>query len=80
MPRTRWTGRTRRVEIEDEAGQTLRPPMGHTWAARRARPVVKVRGTGGGRVSIAAVACYRLGDRLHLYHQLRVHRRRNGEP
>jgi hypothetical protein len=70
----------RRIEIEDEAGQTLRPPKGHTRAARRTRPVAKVRGTGGGRVGIIAVARYRLGDRLHLYHQLRVHRRRNGEP
>ena len=42
--------------------------------------MVKVRGTGGGRVSIAGVACYRPGDRPHLYYQLRVHRRRKGEP
>ena len=41
---------------------------------------MKVRGAGGGRVSIAGVACYRPGDRPHLYYQLRVHRRRKGEP
>jgi hypothetical protein len=41
--------------------------------------VVKVRGAGGGRVSIAGVACYRPGDRPHLYYQLRVYRRRKGE-
>jgi len=33
--------------LTDEAGQGLRPPKGRTWAPRRARPVVKVRGTGG---------------------------------
>jgi len=66
--------------FEDEAGQGLRPPKGRTWAPRGARPVVKVRGAGGGRVSIAGVACYRPGDRPHLFYRLRVHRRRKGEP
>ena len=56
--------------FEDEAGQGLRPPKGRTWAPRGARPVVKVRGTGGGRVSIAGVACYRPGDRPHLFYRL----------
>ena len=41
--------------------------------------MVKVRGTAGGRVSIAGVACYRPGDRPHLFYQLRVYRRRKGE-
>ena len=45
--------------FEDEAGQGLRPPKGRTWARRGARPVVRARGAGGGRVSIAGVACYR---------------------
>ena len=66
--------------FEDEAGQGLRPPKGRTWAPCGARPVVKVRGAGGGRVSIAGVACYRPGDRPHLFYKLRVHRRRKGEP
>ncbi len=39
--------------FEDEAGLGLRPPKGGTWDPRGARPVVKVRGAGGGRVSIA---------------------------
>jgi hypothetical protein len=42
--------------------------------------VVRVRGAGGGRVSIAGVVCYRPGDRPHLFYQLRVYRRRKGEP
>jgi len=41
--------------------------------------VVRVRGAGGGRVSIAGVVCYRPGDRPHLFYQLRVYRRRKGE-
>ena len=41
---------------------------------------MKVRGAGGGRVSIAGVTCYRPGDRPHFYYQLRVCRRRKGEP
>jgi hypothetical protein len=66
--------------FEDEAGQGLSPPKGRTWAPRGARPVVKVRGAGGGRVSIAGVACYRPGDRPHLFYQLRACHRRKGEP
>jgi putative transposase len=38
--------------------------------------VVRVRGAGGGRVSIAGVACYRPGDRPHLFYTLLVYRRR----
>jgi transposase len=41
---------------------------------------VRVRGAGGGRVSIAGVVCYRPGDRPHLFYQLRAYRRRKGEP
>ena len=65
--------------FEDEAGQGLRPPKGRTRAPRGARPVVRVRGAGGGRVSIAGVACYRPGDRPHLFYHLLVYRRRKGE-
>jgi transposase len=41
--------------------------------------VVRVRGAGGGRVSIAGVACYRPGDRPHLFYHLLAYRRRKGE-
>jgi DDE superfamily endonuclease len=67
------------VCFEDEAGQGLRPPKGRTWAPRGARPIVRVRGAGRGRVSIAGVACYRPGDRPHLFYTLLVYRRRKGE-
>jgi transposase len=41
--------------------------------------VVRVRGGGNGKVSIAGVACYRPGDRPHVFYKLRVCRRRKGE-
>jgi hypothetical protein len=41
--------------------------------------VVRVRGAGGGRVSIAGVACYRPGDRPHLFYALLTYRRRKNE-
>ena len=65
--------------FEDETGQGLSPPKGRTWAPHGARPLVRVRGAGGGRVSIAGVARYRPGDRPRLFYQLRVYRRRKGE-
>jgi hypothetical protein len=43
-------------------------------------PGCAARAAGGGRVSIAGVACYRPGDRPHLFCQLRACRRRTGEP
>ena len=68
------------VCVEDGAGQGLRPPKGRTWAPLGSRPVMKVRGAGRGRVSIAGVVCYRPGDRPHLFCKLRACRRRKGEP
>ena len=65
--------------FEDEAGQGLRPPKGRTWAPRGARPLVKVRGKGGGGVSIAGVACYRPGDRPHFFYRMRFTAGRKGE-
>ena len=77
MTRDKWAARDLGAFIcfEDEAGQGLRPPKGRTWARRGARPVVKVCGAGGGRISIAGVACYR----PHLFYQLRAYRRRKGK-
>jgi hypothetical protein len=57
-----------------DLGPARRPP-----ARRGARPVVRVRGAGGGRVSIAGVVCYRPGERPHLFYLLRVFRHRKGE-
>jgi len=66
--------------FEDETGQGLRPPKGRTWARRGARPVVRVRGRGSGRVNVAGVVCFRQGDRAHLFYRLHVYHGRKGEP
>lgn len=66
--------------FEDEAGQGLRPPKGRTWAPAGARPVVRVRGRGSGRVNMAGVVAYRDGERPHLFYRLHVYHGRKGEP
>jgi hypothetical protein len=42
--------------------------------------VVTVRGKGSGRVNMAGVVAYRLGERPHLFYSLHVYRGRKGEP
>src|SRR3954470_15997786 len=66
------------IVFEDEAGATLRPPKARTWAARGHTPQIAVSGRGG-RVSMAALVCYRPGHRSRLFYRLLVHRRRRGE-
>src|SRR3954447_24679221 len=50
------------------------PPLGR----RGHPPQVGVSGRGG-RVSMAALVCYRPGCRARLFYRIRVHRRRRGE-
>jgi transposase len=66
--------------FEDESGQGLSPPRGRTWAERGARPVVRVRGRGRGRVNVAGVACFREGHRSHFFYRLHVYHGRKNEP
>ncbi len=66
------------IVFEDEAGATLRPPKARTWASRGHTPVVAVSGQGG-RVSMAALVCYRPRHRGRLFYRILVHRRRTGE-
>jgi len=65
--------------FEDETGQSLRPPKGHTWAPRGQTPVMRVRGGNRGRASVAGVVCYRPGHRPHLLYRLHLSRGRKGE-
>jgi hypothetical protein len=58
----------------------MRPPKGHTWAPRGARPVVRVRGRNRGRVNIAGVVCYRVGHRSRFFYTLHIWHGRRGEP
>jgi DDE superfamily endonuclease len=66
------------IVFEDEAGAALRPPKARTWAPGGRTPVVAVSGKGG-RVSLAALVCYRPGHRGRLFSRVLVHRRRTGE-
>jgi hypothetical protein len=57
----------------------MRPPRSRTWGRRGITPVVRVRGGGTGRVSVAGLACYRPGDRSRLIYRLHRYRGRKGE-
>jgi hypothetical protein len=67
------------IVFEDECGQSLRPPWSRTWGRRGITPVIRVRGGGTGRVSVAGLACYRPGDRSRLIYRLHCYRGRKGE-
>ncbi|GGL58321.1 putative transposase [Planomonospora parontospora subsp. antibiotica] len=68
------------VCFEDESGQGLRPPRARSRGRRGCTPVVRVRGGGWGRISIAALTCYRPGCRSRLIYRLHLWRGRDGEP
>nr|WP_235619386.1 transposase [Embleya scabrispora] len=57
----------------------MTPPHARTWGRRGSTPVVRVRGGSRGRVSIAALACYKPGERPRLIYRPRLHTRRKGE-
>ena len=44
------------IVFEDECGQSMRPPRSRTWGRRGVTPVIRVRGGGTGRVSVAGLA------------------------
>ena len=57
----------------------MRPPRSATWGRRGITPVIRVRGGGTGRVSVAGLACYRPGDRSRLIYRLHCYCARKGE-
>ncbi|MFC5885118.1 transposase [Kitasatospora sp. CM 4170] len=57
----------------------MRPPRARTWGRIGCTTVVRVRGRGSGRVSIAGMACYKAGHRSRMIYGFRVHRGRKGE-
>ena len=67
------------IVFEDECGQSMRPPRSATWGRRGITPVIRVRGGGTGRVSVAGLACYRPGHRSRLIYRLHRYRGRKGE-
>ncbi|MGW3365836.1 IS630 family transposase [Streptosporangium canum] len=75
-PRRTWNAW---VCFEDECGRTLRAPIARTWAPRGATPVAHVPGRRAGRISVAALTCYRPGERSRLLYRVHVYRRRKDE-
>lgn len=64
------------IVFVDEAGQSMTPPRARTWGRIGQTPVVRVRGRGSGRVSMAGMTCYR-----HLAHCVpAAHLRTGPEP
>nr|WP_085998133.1 transposase [Nocardia tenerifensis] len=61
--------------FEDEAGFSMTPPTARTWAPRGRTPLVRVRGRTTRRVSIAALTCYKPGQRSRLIWRPHRHNR-----
>lgn len=68
------------ILFEDEAGQSMTPPRARTWGRIGQTPVVRVRGRGSGRVSMAGMTCYKPGERSRLIYAVREYRGRKDEP
>lgn len=52
--------------FEDETGFSMTPPTARTWARRGHTPIIRVRGRSQRRFSIAALTCYKEGERSRL--------------
>ncbi|MGW5259318.1 IS630 family transposase, partial [Streptomyces sp. NPDC004012] len=59
--------------FEDEAGFSMTPPTARTWARRGRTPVIRVRGRSQRRFSVAALACYKHGERSRLIYRPKRH-------
>ncbi|MGX1548296.1 IS630 family transposase [Streptomyces adustus] len=68
------------IVFEDEAGQSMTPPRARTWGRIGQTPVVRVRGRGSGRVSMAGMTCYKSGERSRLIYSIREYRGCKDEP
>ncbi|MEU7190466.1 transposase [Streptomyces sp. NPDC045369] len=53
----------------------MTPPTRRTWARRGHTPVIRVRGRTQRRFSVAALACYKAGERSRLIFRPRLHGR-----
>ncbi len=52
----------------------MTPPTARTWSRRGMTPVVRVRGRSRRRISIAALTCYKPGERSRLIYRPIIHR------
>ncbi|WP_406192096.1 transposase [Kitasatospora sp. NBC_01560] len=57
----------------------MRPPRARTWGKVGRTPEVRVRGRGGGRVSMAELSCFKSGRRSRMFYSFHVYRGRKGE-
>ncbi|MGX1560284.1 hypothetical protein [Streptomyces sp. NPDC055506] len=55
--------------FEGEAGFSMTPPATRTWSRRGHTPVIRVRGRSRRRLSVAALACYKAGERSRLIYR-----------
>lgn len=62
------------VCFEDEAGFSMTPPVTRTWSRRGRTPVIRVRGRSRSRISIAALACFKPGERSRLIYRPKSHK------
>ncbi|MFJ5548583.1 transposase [Streptomyces sp. NPDC093225] len=51
----------------------MTPPTSRTWSRRGTTPVIRVRGRSQRRFSIAALCCYKPGERSHLIYRPKRH-------
>ncbi|MFJ1803986.1 transposase [Streptomyces sp. NPDC088180] len=58
----------------------MTPPRARSWGRKGSTPVVRVRGRGSGRVSMAGLTCYKPGKRSRMFYSVREYRGRKGEP
>ncbi|MEV4440261.1 transposase [Streptomyces sp. NPDC049577] len=56
----------------------MTPPTARTWARRGHTPVIRVRGRTTRCLSVAALACYKTGERSRLVYRPRRHSSRKG--
>ncbi|AVH54596.1 IS630 family transposase [Streptomyces dengpaensis] len=61
------------IVFEDEAGFAMTPPRARTWGRPGQTPIVTVRGRSRRRISVAAMCCYRPGERSRLIYRPRFH-------
>ncbi|MGW7346779.1 IS630 family transposase [Streptomyces sp. NPDC054854] len=61
------------IVFEDEAGFSMTPPRARTWGRRGHTPVIRVRGRSRRRTSVAALCCYKPGEKSRLIHRPRSH-------
>jgi hypothetical protein len=53
----------------DEADFSMTPPHARTWSRRGRTPIVRVRGRSRRRLSVAALVCYKAGERSRLIYR-----------